>query len=92
MTEHPITDEELQKQTTSPHWRYLRGYMLDYDNFEVIEIIPQNKRFAATIMHDRREESIHPWCVQYAGNGHYFATRGELDTYCRRRGWYRRRA
>ena len=68
--------------------RYLHGYMLDYANFSVLEIYPQDKRFAAIIMQDRRANSPTPWCVQYGGGGHYFPTRGELDAYCQRRGWY----
>lgn len=78
------------EHTKNPDLRsYLKGYMLDYVNFEVIEIIPQSKRFAATIMRDKRADSVQPWCVQYGGGGHYFYTREDLDEYCRKRGWYK---
>jgi len=61
---------------------------IDCVNFDVLEIHPQNERLAAIIQYDRREDAYHHWCVQYAGNGHYFFTREELDAYCHRRGWY----
>ncbi len=66
--------------------RYLREG-LDLVNFDVLEIHPQDKRNAAIIMHDRRENRPTPWCVEYGGGGHYFDTREELDAYFKRRGW-----
>lgn len=68
--------------------RYLDGYRLDYEHFEVIDIIPQDNEFAATIMHDIRPDAVKPWCVQFRGNGHYFITREELDNYCHNRKFY----
>lgn len=67
--------------------RYLRGYHLAYEHFEVLDIIPQDKTFAVTVMLDRRSDAFKPWCVQYRGNGHYFSTLAELDNYCRERGF-----
>jgi hypothetical protein len=81
----PELKPELQK-----HKRYLEGYRLDYKNFEVIDIVPQDKEFAVTVMHDRRTDAHKPWCIQYRGSGRYFFTREELDDYCRGRdfkGW-----
>lgn len=67
--------------------RYLQGCLLDYEHFEVIDIIPQDEEFAATIMLDRRPNAYKPWCVQYRGGGYYFFTREELDEYCHGRGF-----
>jgi hypothetical protein len=68
--------------------RYLDGYRLDYEHLEVIDIIPQDREFAAMIMRDQREDAYKPWCVQYRGGGHYFFTREELDDYCHSRKFY----
>jgi hypothetical protein len=67
---------------------YLDGYRLAYEHFEVIDIIPQDREFAATIMRDRRPNAYKPWCVQYRGGGHYFSTKEELDDYCHSRKFY----
>ena len=61
--------------------------MLDYDNFEVMEILPQDEDFAATIMHDKRPDAYKPWCVQYRGSGRYFFSEVEMHDYMRGRGW-----
>jgi hypothetical protein len=68
-------------------WRYLDGYRLDYKHFDLLDIVPQDEDFAVTVMRDRREDAVKPWCVQYCGGGHYFKTRGEMDEYCRSRKW-----
>ncbi|HHV11299.1 MAG TPA: hypothetical protein GXX75_13600 [Clostridiales bacterium] len=68
--------------------RYLDGYRLDYEHFEVIDIIPQDNELAAIIMHDIRADAGKPWCVQFRGGGHYFFTREELDDYCHSRKFY----
>ncbi len=82
MTVIPTLKPELQK-----HRRYLVGYQLDYVNFEVMDIVPQDRRFAVTVMHDRRADAYKPWCVQYRGSGYYFFTREDLDDYCNDRGF-----
>jgi hypothetical protein len=85
MTAIPELKPELQQ-----HRRYLEGYRLAYDHFEVIGIVSQDRDFAAIVMRDMRADAFKPWCVQYRGGGHYFFTREELDEYCRRRkfkGW-----
>ncbi|MBT9174038.1 MAG: hypothetical protein DDT21_02449 [Syntrophomonadaceae bacterium] len=69
--------------------RYLQRYALDLENFEVIEVLPQSRRFAAVILRDKRPEAYKPWCVQNRGGGHYFFSRKELDKYCAWRGWLR---
>ncbi|MDR1409254.1 MAG: hypothetical protein LBJ12_03070 [Oscillospiraceae bacterium] len=79
----PQLKTELQQYA-----RYLDGYRLDYEHFDVVDIIPQDKEFAATIMHDHRADAYKPWCVQYHGGGHYFFTREELDDYCHDRKFY----
>ena len=66
--------------------RYLwRG--LDLVNFEVIQILPLNKRFAVIVMRDKRPNAFKRWCTEYAGSGHYFDTFEELQAYCRSRRW-----
>jgi len=70
---------------------YLRGHSLDHDNFEVIDIVPQDKELAVTVQHDRRRDAVKPWCVRYRGSGHYFSTLVELNNYCQGRrfkGWH----
>ena len=85
MTTIPELKPELRR-----HKRYLEGYQLAYEHFEVTDIIPQDSKFAVIIMHDKRTDAYKPWCVQYRGSGHYFFTRAELDIYCQGRkfkGW-----
>jgi len=55
--------------------------------FEVVDVIPQGKGLEVAVMRDRRPDAHMPWCAQYRGAGHYFSTLGELDTYCRGRGF-----
>lgn len=58
---------------------------LDLDQFEVIDILPQSKKYAAIIMRDRSTEgegALYPWCVEFAGNGRYFQTFDDLIRYC----------
>lgn len=33
--------------------------------------------------------AVMPWCVSYAGNGHYFGSVQELSAYMAGRGWIR---
>ena len=85
MEKIPELRPELRKNK-----RYLYGYRLAYERFEVVGIVPQDSRFAVIVMRDRRSDAVKPWCVQYRGSGHYFLTRDELDDYCRKRkfkGW-----
>ena len=67
--------------------RYLKGYNLDYVNFNILDIRPQNEHCAAILMHDTRPSNPEPWCVQYGGGGHYFPTYEEMAAYCELRGW-----
>lgn len=60
-----------------------RGLALD--DFDVVEILPQNTHHAVIVMHNKNSEAPTPWCLQYCGNGHYFETRDELDSYFKKR-------
>ena len=53
---------------------------LNYDRYEVIRIIPQNRDHAVIVMRCR-DEGDHHWCLQYCGNGHYFDTAQQLMDY-----------
>lgn len=66
---------------------YLDGYRLAYDVFEVVEIIPVDREFAAIVMHDKRPDSPAPYCVQYRGGGHYFKEYGDMHHYMCECGW-----
>jgi len=83
-----VTTRPKLKPELEQHAHYLDGYRLAYEHFEVVDIFPQDSDFAAIIMHDKRPDSVKPWCVQYRGGGHYFGTREELDTYCHSRKFY----
>ena len=57
---------------------------LDLDRYSVVRIVPQDKDNAVVIMYSN-DPSDPYWCLQYKGNGHYFATAKELmDYYCSR--------
>ena len=60
---------------------------LDLVNFDIVEVLPQRRGLEPIIMRDKRQGAYYPWCVQYAGNGHYFFSRPELEAYCRQRKW-----
>ena len=57
---------------------------LNYDRYEVIRIIPQNRDHAVIVMRCR-DEGDHHWCLQYCGSGHYFDTAQQLMDYYRSR-------
>lgn len=57
---------------------------LDLHRYSVVRIVPQDKDNAVVIMYSNDPGDPH-WCLQYKGNGHYFATAKELmDYYCSR--------
>lgn len=53
---------------------------LDLQRYSVVRIIPQNKEHAVIIMYSNDPSDPH-WCLQYRGNGHYFATTKQLMDY-----------
>ena len=68
-------------------WK-LKRYLhkgLNLDDFDVIDILPQNTRHAVIIMRNKNSEVPTPWCLQYCGNGHYFNSKEELDNYFKKR-------
>ena len=57
---------------------------LDLKRYSVVLIVPQSKEHAVIIMYSNDSSDPH-WCLQYKGNGHYFASAKELmDYYCSR--------
>lgn len=57
---------------------------LDLKRYSVVRIVPQSKEHAVIIMYSKDPGDPH-WCLQYRGNGHYFATASQLmDYYCNR--------
>ena len=57
---------------------------LDLEKYEVRKIVPQNETDAVVIMQSHIS-SDRRWCLEYRGNGHYFNTFAELETYYRNR-------
>lgn len=57
---------------------------LDYDRYQVIQIIPQSSHNAAIIMKSRNNYDT-PLCVEYRGGGHYFDTFKELQDFYKKR-------
>lgn len=56
---------------------------LNLDRFAVIAIWPQSKEEVVILMRSRwPDDDPAPWCVQYRGNGHYFASAHEALEYC----------
>lgn len=57
---------------------------LDLQRYSVVRIVPQDEDNAVIIMYSNDPSDPH-WCLQYRGNGHYFATAKQLmDYYCSR--------
>ena len=57
---------------------------LDLQRYSVVRIVPQSKEHAVIIMYSNEPSDLR-WCLQYKGNGHYFASAKELmDYYCSR--------
>jgi hypothetical protein len=83
----PFEESEVKAMLIKPELkRYLwRG--LDLEIFDLIDILPQNRRFAAIILRNKRPDAYMPWCVEFRGGGHYFFTKAELYEYCRNRKW-----
>ena len=70
-----MKDTELEKYL----WKGL-----NLKRYSVVRIVPQNKEHAVIIMYSNDPSNPH-WCLQYRGNGHYFATVKQLmDYYCSR--------
>ena len=70
-----MKDTELEKYL----WKGL-----DLKRYSVVRIVPQNKEHAVIIMYSNEPSDPH-WCLQYRGNGHYFASAKQLmDYYCSR--------
>lgn len=55
------------------------------EGWEQIEVVAHRKGWPVEIGH--KPDSYRPYCVQYAGNGHYFNTLHEARAYCCGRGW-----
>ena len=53
--------------------------------WRTIEVVAKRRGWLVEIGHN--PDSYHPYCVQYAGNGHYFPTLPEAHAYCRGRKW-----
>lgn len=70
-----MKDTELEKYL----WKGL-----DLKRYSVVRIVPQSKEHAVIIMYSNDPADPH-WCLQYRGNGQYFATAKQLmDYYCSR--------
>ena len=68
--------------------RYLARYLykgLNLDDFDVIDILPQDRHSAVIIMKNKHSYAPKKWCLQYRGNGHYFDTEEELNAYFKER-------
>ena len=68
--------------------RYLAHYLykgLNLDDFDVIDILPQDRHSAVIIMKNKHSYAPKKWCLQYRGNGHYFDTEEELNAYFKER-------
>lgn len=64
-------------------WK-LKRYLhkgLNLDDFDVIDILPQDRHYAVIIMKNKHSYAPKKWCLQYRGNGHYFDTEEELRAY-----------
>lgn len=76
--------------------RVLLGFSTCQEHFNCVEWSPGWKTVEVVKYDDERgwmaelghnPASPYPWCVQYAGNGHYFKDLQEAQAYCRKRGW-----
>ena len=57
---------------------------LDLKRYSVVRIVPQDNEHAVIIMYSNDPHDPH-WCLQFKGNGYFFATAKELmDYYCSR--------
>ncbi|MBR3588978.1 MAG: hypothetical protein IKL16_05400 [Clostridia bacterium] len=68
--------------------RYLARYLykgLNLDDFDVIDILPQDRHSAVIIMKNKHSYAPKKWCLQYRGNRHYFDTEEELNAYFKER-------
>lgn len=68
--------------------RYLERFLykgLNLDDFDVIDILPQDRHSAVIIMKNKHSYAPKKWCLQYRGNGHYFDTEEELNAYFKER-------
>ena len=52
-----------------------------------IQIEEVTKRRGWLVVIGHNPEAYRPYCVHYAGNGHYFNTLYEARAYCYGRGW-----
>jgi len=59
---------------------------LDLEKYDVIQFLPQNAHHAVVLMR-AKFDTLYPYCAEYRGGGHYFATFKELAAYCNERGW-----
>ena len=77
------SSEDVKRMIPEELSRYLwEG--LDLQRYTVVRIVPQDKDNAVVIMYSNDPNDPH-WCLQYKGNGHYFASAKELmDYYCSR--------
>lgn len=62
---------------------YLKNHKLDHDRYEIIAA-SQHRSSWIIIQRALPPEKEH-YCVQYAGNGHYFSTMEELNEYTKKR-------
>jgi len=95
LADAPLEGERVANQAVIPglrpelkqYTKYLLDRGLDFRNFEVVDVVPQNKTklLAVIVAHDRCPNAVNPWCIYYGYGGRYFPTLTEAFTYCRGR-------
>lgn len=63
--------------------QYKATHMLDNDRYKIIGAV--NQGCSWIIVQQAQPPAKPHYCLQYAGNGHYFSTLDELNQYSRKR-------